>query len=189
MRSTGTRNPPAGAAGLDGREYRADDPHLLEVGPHRQVDSFLVAYQLYGAAPLGQDGRDDYVADTARVASALGVPDPPRTEAELGPTRGVPQWTAQFRGRPDAARFLLVTPRCHCWLAPLRSGGRDSVSMLPWWARLPLRLPYLPPVEATAIRLSGRVLVSEYAGRCRLTNQNHWRPSNSGVRRRRVGPQ
>jgi hypothetical protein len=32
--------------------------------------------------------------------------------------------------------------------------------MLPAWARLPLRLPYLPPVEATAIRLSGRVLVS-----------------------------
>jgi hypothetical protein len=35
-----------------------------------------------------------------------------------------------------------------------------SISMLPAWARLPLRLPYLPPVEATAIRLSGRVLVS-----------------------------
>jgi hypothetical protein len=32
--------------------------------------------------------------------------------------------------------------------------------MLPPWARLPLRLPYLPPLEATAIRLSGRVLVS-----------------------------
>jgi len=34
-----------------------------------------------------------------------------------------------------------------------------SVSMLPSWARLPLRLPYLPPVEATAIRLAGRVVV------------------------------
>jgi len=36
----------------------------------------------------------------------------------------------------------------------------SAVSMLPPWARLPLRLPYLPPLEATAIRLSGRVLVS-----------------------------
>ena len=34
-----------------------------------------------------------------------------------------------------------------------------SVSMLPAWARMPLRLPYLPPVESTAIRLAGRVLV------------------------------
>jgi hypothetical protein len=31
--------------------------------------------------------------------------------------------------------------------------------MLPSWARLPLRLPYFPPVEATAIRAAGRVLV------------------------------
>ncbi len=31
--------------------------------------------------------------------------------------------------------------------------------MLPAWARLPLRLPYLPPVEATAVRVAGRTLV------------------------------
>jgi hypothetical protein len=31
--------------------------------------------------------------------------------------------------------------------------------MLPPWARAPLRLPYLSPVEATVVRASGRVLV------------------------------
>jgi hypothetical protein len=31
--------------------------------------------------------------------------------------------------------------------------------MLPGWARLPLRLPWLPALEATAVRLAGRVVV------------------------------
>ena len=64
----------------DGRPYRADDPHLLEWVHIAEIDSFLLAHQLYGAQPLDQDGRDAYVADTARIAHALGVPDPPRTE-------------------------------------------------------------------------------------------------------------
>src|ERR1700754_2576414 len=64
----------------DGRRYQASDPHLLEWVHIAEVDSFLLAHQLYGAAPLDQSGRDGYVADTARVATALGVHDPPLTE-------------------------------------------------------------------------------------------------------------
>ena len=67
----------------DGRPYAASDPHLLEWVHIAEVDSFLLAHQLYGAAPLDQSGRDGYVADTARVATALGVPDPPLTEKDL----------------------------------------------------------------------------------------------------------
>ena len=67
----------------DGRPYEASDPHLLEWVHVAEVDSFLRAHQLYGARPLDQQERDDYVADTARVAAALGVVDPPRTEDEL----------------------------------------------------------------------------------------------------------
>jgi uncharacterized protein (DUF2236 family) len=67
----------------DGRAYRADDPHLLEWVHIAEIDSFLLAHRLYGAKPLDQSGRDAYVSDTARVASALGVVDPPQTEAEL----------------------------------------------------------------------------------------------------------
>jgi uncharacterized protein (DUF2236 family) len=146
----------------DGREYRADDPHLLEWVHIAEVDSFLVAYQLYGAAPLDQEGRDSYVADTARVAHALGVPDPPRTEAELQARLGAYRTElASSEAARDAARFLLVTPPLPLLArAPYAVVAATAVSMLPWWARLPLRLPYLPPVEATAIRLSGRVLVS-----------------------------
>lgn len=145
----------------DGRPYRADDPHLLEWVHIAEVDSFLLAHQLYGAEPLDQAGRDAYVADTARVAEALGVADPPRTQAELRDRLDAyrPELGSTAAAR-EAARFLLVTPPL-----PLLARGpygvlaATAVSMLPAWARLPLRLPYLPPVEATAIRLSGRVLV------------------------------
>jgi len=145
----------------DGRAYHAADPHLLEWVHIAEVDSFLLAHQLYGAAPLDQAGRDGYVADTARIAAALGVPDPPRTERELGDR------IAAYRGElgstdaaREAARFLLLTPPLPM-LARVPYGvlAATSVSMLPAWARLPLRLPYLPPLEGTAIRLAGRVVV------------------------------
>jgi len=146
----------------DGREYRADDPHLLEWVHIAEVDSFLRAYQLYGAAPLEQDERDSYVADTGRVAAALGVPDPPLTEAELrNRIAGYRGELCSTEAAREAARFLLITPPLPLLArAPYGVLAATSVSMLPPWARLPLRLPYLPPVEATAIRLSGRVLVS-----------------------------
>ncbi len=145
----------------EGRPYRADDPHLLEWVHIAEIDSFLLAHQRYGASPLDQAGRDGYVADTARVASALGVIDPPRTEAEL--RQRLAGFRPELRGTAEAreaARFLLVTPPLPLLArAPYGVVAATSVSMLPAWARLPLRLPYLPPVEDTAIRAAGRVLV------------------------------
>lgn len=145
----------------DGVPYRADDPHLLEWVHVAEVDSFLLAHRLYGANPLDQAGRDGYVADTARVATALGVVDPPRSEAEL--RRRLEDFRPELRSTPaarEAARFLLVTPPLPLLArAPYGVIAATSVSMLPGWARLPLRLPYLPPVESTAIRTAGRALV------------------------------
>jgi uncharacterized protein (DUF2236 family) len=145
----------------DGRPYRASDPHLLEWVHIAEVDSFLLAHQLYGANPLDQRDRDGYVGDTARVARALGVPDPPLSEAQL--RERIEAFRPELSGTPaarEAARFLLLTP-------PLPIAARPpygllaatSVSMLPAWARMPLLLPYFPPVEATVIRMAGRVLV------------------------------
>ena len=145
----------------DGRPYRADDPHLLEWVHIAEIDSFLLAYQRYGDKPLDQAGRDAYVADTARVAAALGVPDPPRTEAQLRERLAAyrPELRSSEAAR-DAARFLLVTPPLPVLArAPYGVLAATSVSMLPGWARLPLRLPYLPALEATAVRLAGRVAV------------------------------
>ncbi|MBY0288829.1 MAG: DUF2236 domain-containing protein [Mycobacteriaceae bacterium] len=145
----------------DGRPYTAGDPHLLEWVHIAEVDSFLLAHQLYGAHPLDQSGRDGYVADTARVATALGVVDPPRTERELAERIEAfrPELTSTQSAR-EAARYLLLTPPLPVVArAPYGLLAATSVAMLPPWARLPLRLPYFPPVEATLIRLSGRVVV------------------------------
>jgi len=145
----------------DGRPYAADDPHLLEWVHIAEVDSFLLAHQLYGAHPLDQSGRDGYVADTARVAAALGVVDPPRTERELAERIEAfrPELTSTQSAR-EAARYLLLTPPLPVVArAPYGLLAATSVAMLPPWARMPLRLPYFPPVEATVIRLSGRVVV------------------------------
>jgi uncharacterized protein (DUF2236 family) len=145
----------------DGRPYDASDPHLLEWVHIAEVDSFLMAHQLYGAAPLDQSGRDGYVADTARVASALGVPDPPRNERELADR--IEAYRPELSGTPaarDAARFLLLTPPLPIVArAPYGVLAATSVAMLPGWARMPLLLPYFPPLEATVIRATGRVLV------------------------------
>lgn len=145
----------------DGRAYRADDPHLLEWVHIAEIDSFLLAYQRYGDKPLDQAGRDAYVADTARVAAALGVPNPPRTEAQLRERLAAyrPELRSTQAAR-EAARFLLVTPPLPILArAPYGVLAATSVSMLPAWARLPLRLPWLPALEATAVRLAGRVVV------------------------------
>lgn len=145
----------------DGRPYAAGDPHLLEWVHIAEVDSFLLAHQLYGAHPLDQSGRDGYVADTARVAAALGVVDPPRTERELAERIEAfrPELTSTQSAR-EAARYLLLTPPLPVVArAPYGLLAATSVAMLPAWARMPLRLPYVPPVETTLIRLSGRVVV------------------------------
>lgn len=145
----------------DGRPYHASDPHLLEWVHIAEVDSFLLAHQRYGADPLDQAGRDGYVADMAVVATALGVPDPPRTERELRDRikayRPELQGTAAAR---DAAKFLLLTPPLALPAKPVYGVlAATAVAMLPAWARRPLWLPYAPVVEATVTRMAGRVLV------------------------------
>ena len=145
----------------DGTPYEAGDPHLLEWVHIAEIDSFLLAHQRYGAQPLDQAGRDGYVADTARVATALGVPDPPRTEAEL--RERIEAYRPELRGTAaarDAARFLLLTPPLPLAArAPYGVLSATAVAMLPGWARKPLWLPYFPPLEATAVRAAGQVLV------------------------------
>ena len=145
----------------DGTPYAASDPHLLEWVHIAEVDSFLQAHQRYGAAPLDQEGRDGYVADTARVAEALGVADPPRTEAQL--QQRISAYRPELRGTAsarDAAKFLLLTPPLPLVMrGPYGVLAATSVALLPAWARAPLWLPYVPPVEATVIKMAGNVVV------------------------------
>jgi uncharacterized protein (DUF2236 family) len=145
----------------DGRPYQAGDPHLLRWVHVAEVDSFLRCHQRYGARPLDDAGCDGYVADTAVVAAALGVPDPPTNRAEL--VDQLASYRPELRGTQearDAARFLLVqTPLPLLAKPPYALLAATAVSTLPAWARWPLRLPYLPVTEATAMRLAGRGIV------------------------------
>jgi hypothetical protein len=89
------------------------------------------------------------------------VPDPPLTEADL--RERIEAFRPELSGTPaarEAARFLLLTPPLPMMArAPYGLLAATSVSMLPGWARMPLLLPYFPPVEATVIRVAGRTLV------------------------------
>jgi uncharacterized protein (DUF2236 family) len=145
----------------DGRPYSAADPHLLRWVHVAEIDSFLRAYQRYGAGTLDAAGRDAYVADTARVAEALGVVDPPRTQAELAEQleayRGELAGTQAAR---EAARFVLLrAPVPVAVRVPYGLLAASAAAMLPRWARWPLRLPYLPLAEATVVRVAGDTVV------------------------------
>jgi uncharacterized protein (DUF2236 family) len=133
----------------DGRPYSAGDPHLLKWVHVTESDSFLTAFQRYALQPLTADEADRYVEQGGIVASALGVVDPPTTMAELKACiegyRPELESTAAAR---DAARFLLVHPPLPLAARPGYAAlAAGAVAMLPRWARMPLRLPWLPVTE------------------------------------------
>jgi len=145
----------------DGRPYAASDPHLLTWVHIAEADSFLRAHTRFGAEPLDQAGRDGYVADLAQIGAELGVPDPPRTEAEL--TARIAGYRPELAGTIqawEAARFLLLTPPLPAVARPPYTVlAAAAVSLLPGWARRPLRLPRLPVTEAAVVRPAGQAMV------------------------------
>jgi uncharacterized protein (DUF2236 family) len=145
----------------DGRPYAASDPHLLRWVHIAEVDSFLATFQRYGSRPLEADERDAYIADTAKVARALGVLDPPETEVELA--EALTAYRPELRGTREArgaARFVLLRPPLPTVVRPAYAAlASAAVASLPAWARWPLRLPYLPLTEAAVVRPAGAVMV------------------------------
>jgi uncharacterized protein (DUF2236 family) len=144
----------------DGRPYAASDPHLLRWVHDAELDSFLAAYQRYGAEPLDAAERDAYVAQAARVAEALGVDDPPRSEAEL--RAQLAAYRPELRstvGARKTARFLLVNPPlAGAARVPYSGLAASAVALMPVWARRKLLLPYLPVTEAVVVRATGVAL-------------------------------
>ncbi|MFV0137782.1 oxygenase MpaB family protein [Streptomyces sp. HMX87] len=143
-----------------GEPYHAADPHLLTWVHIAETDSFLYAHERYGARPLDAAGYDAYVADTARVARALGVPDPPLTRQEL--TDRLAAYRPELRATPEArsaARFLLLRPPLPLAARPFYAVlAAGAVASLPPWARDLLRLPRIPVVEDLTVVPAGAVL-------------------------------
>ena len=142
----------------DGRAYAANDPHLLRWVHVCEVDSFLAAYRRFGGAALTDSDADQYVADMAVVARALGVNHPPVSVADL--RAELRDFRDELRGTPEGAPGCAV-PAARTTVAA--RGARvpygvlvaAAVSLLPGWTRWPLRLPYLPLSETVLVRPAG----------------------------------
>ncbi|WP_042377299.1 oxygenase MpaB family protein [Streptacidiphilus melanogenes] len=147
-------------AAPDGRRYDATDPHLLEWVHLAEIRCFLAAYRRYGAEPLTPRQEDGYVADTARVARALGVLTPPTDVAGL--ERRFAEFHAELSATPaarEAARYLVLDPPLPLVARPAYLGlSLAAVDLLPWWARIALGLPLPMPVRASA-PVAGHLLV------------------------------
>ena len=122
----------------DGRAYSAKDPRLLLWVHVGLTDSMLVAHQRYAPA-LGEPDVDPdaYVADMAMLARAMGVVDPPETEAELA--RAMASFGTEVTGDATTRsvnRFLRFPGRAlpvGAW-APYEVLIRAASDLLPDWA-------------------------------------------------------
>ena len=141
----------------DGRPYRADDPHLLRWVHVAEVDSFLAAYRRYGGEDLSDAEADEYVAQMATIARALGVPAPPETVRSLADQlRSFRPELSGTRQARDVARYLLWQPPMSLAArAPYGVLAASAVGLLPRWARRPLGLPWFPVAETVVVRPAG----------------------------------
>jgi len=146
----------------DGTPYAASDPHLLNWVHVAEIDSFLLAHQTYGANPLDQAGRDEYVAQTAEVARRLGVLDPPTTEAELA--SALAAYRPELRVTPqarEAVSYLVWHPALPIPVRPAYGVlVAAAVGLMPGWTRRPLRLPWLPLSGPLVTRTLGSLATS-----------------------------
>lgn len=143
----------------DGRPYEANDPHLLEWVHIAEIDSFLAAHDRHGAEPLVGADRDRYVADTAVVARALGIADPPDSEAAL--RARIEAYRPELEATPearDAIRWIVLRPPLPLAARPAYGVmAAAAVALMPTWTRLPLRLPWLPLTENVTLRIAGNL--------------------------------
>ena len=133
----------------DGVRYSANDPHLMAWIHAAEIDSFLRAFERYGASTMTDGEFDMYVAQAAETAAALGVVDPPRSRDELRET--LRSYRPELKATPaarDAARFLVFSPPLPLVARPaygLLVAG--AIELLPGWVR---RMLWLPPVRPLA---------------------------------------
>ncbi len=144
----------------DGRPYSATDPHLLRWVHVTEVDSFLRAFQAFGATTLTPQQADRYIAEMSRVAIALGATDVPTSVAEsdacLASFRPELRVNAQTT---ETVRFLVNPPIPFPAKAayPILAGA--AVTLLPGYARRFLKLPVPPLAEPLVVRPAATALI------------------------------
>jgi uncharacterized protein (DUF2236 family) len=157
-------NTVAGVA-ASGELYSANDPGLLGYVHATLVDSALRAAAIYGPR-ISQPERDAYVAEMAKVASLLGVDDPPRDAASVSEVLLADPAPSSTRAGRDLA-WLLMLPPLPAWMRPAYGVlFASAVDLLPRRAAVDLALlpvwrPARPAVRAanTAL-LAGTQLIA-----------------------------
>ena len=137
-----------------GRAFCATDPDLLLWVHATEVYGFLTAAVRYGPGRLTPADQDAYVADMARVALALGVPDPPRSRAALLAYFAHSQGALLFT--EDARRtrnFLLrgVRHQPH-EVAVYSLLVAAALNLVPRWGRTLLGIPVVPVVGTALVQ-------------------------------------
>ncbi len=103
------------------RPYAANDPDLLSWVHLAFTDSFLTAHEFWGGPIPG--GPDGYVREWATAGELMGVPNPPRTRAEM--KAQLAAFEPQLAGGPDADEIVEFVR-----LPPLRRSLRPSYAVL-----------------------------------------------------------
>lgn len=134
----------------DGTPYCANDPDLLAWVHVAEAWSFLEAWKRYGEPAMSLADQDQYFAEAAVVARALGADPVPetRTQAEA--------LLAQFRSdlrvtqiTHDVARMVLDQPAPVMSAAPAQAMVMQAaVDLLPDWARQMHRFGHNPVKRA-----------------------------------------
>ncbi|MHA6695284.1 oxygenase MpaB family protein [Homoserinimonas sp. A520] len=157
------------------RSYAASDPALLRWVHLVFADSFLACHQLWGGPIPG--GADQYVREWATAGDLLGVPNPPRSEAEL--RDGLDAYSGELRYDERVAEvvgFIRNPPLTRTMKPAYRIMFAGAVASLPrrYRAMLGLRRTWLPSVTATRVMLGalqlvlGGISTSEEAARRRI---------------------
>ena len=125
------------------------------------TDFFAWTQQQAAALAAGKASDLDW-ANLAEEIESLGKHDRREIRNRLRVlVRHLLKWEYQpeLRGTTEArqaARFMLVHPPVPFAARPAYGVlAAAAVGLLPWWTRLPLRLPYLPLAERTVVRAAG----------------------------------
>ncbi|HHU09871.1 MAG TPA: DUF2236 domain-containing protein [Intrasporangiaceae bacterium] len=146
----------------DGREYSANDPHLLRWVHIAEMETFLTCYQTYSPRPLSPAEADTYVEQTALVARLLGVTDPPLTATGLHEALEAyrPELESTESSRRVAHFLLREPPVTGLETVGYRALASAAVRTLQPWAREMLGIRTSPLPDHLARAVLGRPAVS-----------------------------
>jgi uncharacterized protein (DUF2236 family) len=130
----------------DGRRYSALDPDLVTWVHVAEVAMFAAAAARYGTASVTEDFLDDYYAELAPQALALGATSVPTTAREVAQyfTAVRPELSLTAEAREIRKFLLRGVAKTPAQVAGYGVVVAAAIALLPPWARRMLNLPLVP---------------------------------------------